>query len=45
MLNKSSNSNPTEANYNDLISAYDFFNHHLFDNQLPPCLITFQRMR
>jgi predicted SprT family Zn-dependent metalloprotease len=36
-------SNPTEATYTSLSTAYDYFNHWLFDNQLPPCLITMQR--
>ena len=35
----------TEQNYKTLQRAYDFFNQHLFDNQLPQCLITFQRQK
>ncbi len=34
---------PTEEAYSELQQAYDFYNEHLFDNQLPPCMITFQR--
>jgi predicted SprT family Zn-dependent metalloprotease len=36
-------STPTEQAYTELQSAYDFFNARLFDGQLPPCLMTFQR--
>src|SRR3954451_16498428 len=35
--------NPTERNYSDLVTAYDFLNEQLFDRDLPPCLITLQR--
>jgi predicted SprT family Zn-dependent metalloprotease len=35
--------NPTEEIYTELKKAYDFFNQHLFENKLPPCLITLQR--
>lgn len=35
--------NPTEEAYTELQKAYDFFNHALFGNKLPPCLITLQR--
>jgi hypothetical protein len=35
--------NPTEATYTSLDTAYKYFNQHLFDNQLPACLITMQR--
>ena len=34
---------PTEQTYNELQRAYDWFNVRLFDNKLPPCLITLQR--
>lgn len=34
---------PTHQAYNELQHAYDVFNQELFDNQLPPCLITLQR--
>jgi predicted SprT family Zn-dependent metalloprotease len=34
---------PTEEAYAELQTAYDYFNKHLFDDQLPQCLITFQR--
>ena len=34
---------PTSATYNSLEEAYDFFNAELFDNRLPPCLMTLQR--
>lgn len=37
------NKNPTEEFYNELDQAYHFFNEHLFQNRLPPCLITLQR--
>lgn len=36
-------SSPTEATYDELQIAFDFFNTHLFDGQLPQCLITLQR--
>lgn len=35
--------NATNDTYNELQIAYDFFNEKLFDNILPPCLITLQR--
>lgn len=35
--------NPTIETYKELEHAYVFFNERLFDNQLPPCLITLQR--
>lgn len=34
---------PTEEAYAELQTAYDYYNQYLFDNQLPQCLITFQR--
>jgi predicted SprT family Zn-dependent metalloprotease len=34
---------PTEQTYNELQRAYDYFNAHLFSDDLPPCLITLQR--
>ena len=34
---------PTEQTYNELQTAYDYFNKTLFADQLPPCLITMQR--
>lgn len=34
---------PTKETYTELDIAYDFFNKHLFENRLPPCLITLQR--
>lgn len=34
---------PTRDTYLELQSAYDFFNNTLFENRLPPCLITLQR--
>lgn len=34
---------PTPATYNELQSAYDWFNANLFNNRLPNCLITLQR--
>jgi predicted SprT family Zn-dependent metalloprotease len=34
---------PTEATYQALQTAYDHFNGKLFQNQLPPCLITLSR--
>jgi predicted SprT family Zn-dependent metalloprotease len=33
---------PTEETYTELQSAYDFFNKTLFNQTLPPCLITLQ---
>lgn len=35
--------NPTKETYTELQKAYDFFNHALFENKLPLCLITLQR--
>lgn len=35
--------NPTIETYKELELAYVFFNERLFQNQLPPCLITLQR--
>lgn len=37
------NKQPTEITYSELDTAYAFFNKHLFQNRLPPCLITLQR--
>jgi len=34
---------PTSQAYGELQLAYDFFNKRLFDEKLPPCLITLQR--
>lgn len=34
---------PTGQTYSELQMAFDHFNDLLFDNQLPPCLITLQR--
>lgn len=34
---------PTQQTYKELQDAYTFFNHRLFDEKLPPCLITLQR--
>lgn len=34
---------PTEEAYEELQAAYDYYNDHLFEALLPPCLITFQR--
>lgn len=36
-------SKPTKTAYNELQAAYDYFNEHLFDSELPEVLITFQR--
>lgn len=36
---------PTNEMYDSLTKAYDFFNSVLFDNKLPPCLITLQRKK
>lgn len=36
---------PTEEAYAELQHAYDFYNTELFDAALPPCLITFQRLK
>jgi predicted SprT family Zn-dependent metalloprotease len=35
--------NPTTQTYTSLTTAYDFFNRELFEDSLPPCLITIQR--
>ncbi|WP_099609467.1 SprT-like domain-containing protein [Vibrio coralliilyticus] len=34
---------PTHDTYEELQEAYDYFNNHLFGDELPPCLITLQR--
>jgi predicted SprT family Zn-dependent metalloprotease len=34
---------PTNETYTEFQTAYDFFNKELFNNQLPDCLITYQR--
>ncbi len=34
---------PTPETYEELQHAYDFFDERLFNNELPPCLITLQR--
>jgi hypothetical protein len=34
---------PTQATYNAFQGAYDYFNGKLFQNSLPPCLITLSR--
>jgi len=36
---------PTETAYDELQMAADWYNTHLFDGQLPACLITFQRVK
>ncbi len=36
-------STPTEQAYTEFQTAYDWFNKELFKNELPACLITFQR--
>jgi predicted SprT family Zn-dependent metalloprotease len=36
-------SKPTNETYTEFQTAYDFFNQELFHNQLPDCLITYQR--
>lgn len=36
---------PTEEAYDEMQKAYDFYNEQLFDNSLPPCLLTFQRSK
>ncbi len=36
---------PTTQAYDELQIAFDHFNQHLFDNQLPECLITLQRQK
>ena len=35
--------NPTKHTYDELTTAYDFFNARLFEGKLPRCLITMQR--
>jgi len=35
--------NPTTQTYTSLTTAYEHFNRELFNNSLPPCLITIQR--
>ncbi|HQT65794.1 MAG: sprT domain-containing protein [Acidocella sp. 21-58-7] len=35
--------NPTSKNYDEFTQAYNHFNETLFENRLPPCLITLQR--
>ena len=34
---------PTQQIYSDVESAYQWFNHRLFDSRLPNCILTFQR--
>jgi len=34
---------PTDETYNDMTFAYEYFNRRLFDGELPPCIITYQR--
>ena len=34
---------PTKTTYAELQAAWRHFNKALFDNQLPPCLVTLQR--
>ena len=34
---------PTATTYDELRGAYDFFNKALFEDKLPPCLLTLQR--
>lgn len=34
---------PTLDAYAEMVQAFDHFNRELFDNSLPPCLITYQR--
>lgn len=36
---------PTEETFNQLQTAYDFFNEQLFDNELPQCMILVHRKR
>ncbi len=36
---------PTSESYETLLQAYDYFNHNLFQQQLPPVMITFHRQR
>lgn len=36
---------PTEEAYAECQHAYDFYNNELFDGELPPCLITYQRQK
>ena len=41
--NALSHCNPTDRNYSELTTAYDWFNCELFEDRLPRCLITLQR--
>jgi hypothetical protein len=36
-------SDPTKTTYGTLQAAWRHFNKRLFDNRLPPCLVTLQR--
>jgi predicted SprT family Zn-dependent metalloprotease len=36
---------PTTETYSELQAAYDYFNETLFGNELPNCLITYQRIK
>lgn len=36
---------PTTESYDELQRAYDYYNKTLFNNELPPCLITFARIK
>jgi hypothetical protein len=40
---KANTVNPTKVTYEGFDSAYDYFNHTLFNNSLPRCLVTLQR--
>jgi SprT-like family len=40
---KANTVNPTKITYEGFDSAYDYFNHVLFENALPRCLVTLQR--
>lgn len=45
MSSEKTTGKPTSQAYTELQIAYDFFNEHLFENQLPQCLITMQRQK
>jgi len=44
MENTQLKTSPTEESYTELETAYNYLNETLFNGELPPCLITFQRV-
>lgn len=44
-MDRNAHLSPTTESYNELQQAYNHFNETLFNDELPPCLITFQRIK